>query len=236
MANELIVVGFLAALIAGYFVFDRQQKRKKFRDYVNKYIIGEGPGFYYNDISLEVPESVYYPREDSLLVARHIEKLDFKNKRCLDMGCGCGFFAVLMAKKGALVTASDINPEAVEITKQNAKANDVKLTAVQSDVFSKISSRYDFISFNPPYLPTEDAHKYKDQWSGGKTGRDVIEKFLQQAQNHLNKDGSMLMIFSSLTGEKEVRGLAEKCGFAFRVLERQKIPWEELIVVELSFA
>ena len=193
----------------------------------------ESSKFYHNDISLEVPESVYYPREDSLLLAKHLKNEQLQGKRCLDMGCGSGFFAVLMAKKGAAVTAADTNPEAVEITKKNAEANNVKVHTVKSDGFSSIDDKYDFISFNPPYLPSEDTHQHKDQWSGGKTGREMIEKFVKQLSQHLNRDGKVLMVFSSLTGEQAVKDLAEQNGFSFSVIDREKISWEELILAEI---
>ncbi|MBI2578777.1 MAG: methyltransferase [Candidatus Aenigmarchaeota archaeon] len=190
--------------------------------------------FFYDDISLEIPEDVYEPREDSLLAAKHLEMKTLSGKKCLDMGCGSGLLAVLMAKKGGAVTAADINGEAVEITRKNAESNEVKLKAVVSDVFSAIDDKYDFIAFNPPYLPDGAGIKGKEQWSGGAGGRDMIGKFLSGLKNHLNENGKVMMVFSSLTGEKEVRELSESNGFSFRVIDREKVPWEELILAEIN--
>lgn len=191
--------------------------------------------FHHSDISLEIPEDVYEPREDSELIAGHLEKADLKGKKCLDMGCGSGLLAIIMAKKGGVVTAADISPEAVKATEKNAGSNEVKLKTVVSDVFLAIDSKYDFIAFNPPYLPDETNIKGKEQWSGGKTGRDVIEKFLRDLSKHLSKNGKVIMVFSSLTGEKELRNSAEKKGLSFSVIDRRKIPWEELILAEIRF-
>ncbi|MBI4018168.1 MAG: methyltransferase [Candidatus Aenigmarchaeota archaeon] len=192
----------------------------------------DGLKFYYNDITLEISESVYGPAEDSLLLAKRIEIEDLAGKRCLDMGCGSGFLAVLMAKRGGAVAAADIDPQAAALTARNARLNNVSVTATVSDLFSSVSGSYDFIAFNPPYLPVEGESR---QWSGGPSGRDVIEKFLQHLPQHLAENGKVMMAFSSLTGEKEVKELAEENGFSFSVAERQKVSWEELIVAEIKF-
>lgn len=184
--------------------------------------------FYHGLFILEVPESVYYPREDSLLIAKHIP--DVAGKKCLDMGCGSGFLAVIMAKKGGGVTAADINPEAVEAARRNAQSNGADTETVQSDLFSSIPDRYDFIAFNAPYLPGGDG--YNDaQWSGG---IELIEKFMHQLPEHLERNGKALIVFSSLTGD--VQELAEKNGFLFRIIAKEKIPWEELILAEIKFS
>ena len=55
--------------------------------------------FYHGEIQLEVPENVYYPREDSILMAKALENLEIKGKSVLEVGCGSGFlraFAIRM--------------------------------------------------------------------------------------------------------------------------------------------
>src|SRR3989338_1117492 len=112
--------------------------------------------FYYGRVELDVPERVYYPREDSELLAKVIDSLDLKGKAVLETGCGSGFLSILMAKKCADVTAVDINTEAVEITGKNAAANGAKINTFISDLFSAVGGTFDIIVFNPPYLPVEE--------------------------------------------------------------------------------
>ena len=189
--------------------------------------------FFRETLELDVPEGVYYPEDDSLLMADVLKNMELKGEKCLEMGCGSGLLSITMAKKGAIVTACDANEEAIETTKKNAEKNKAKITSIQSNLFDKISGKFDIIVFNPPYLPVDD--KYSDKsFDGGKTGRAVIERFLENAGNHLEKNGRILLLFSSLTGEREVLDFAEKCGFKPSVLKRQKIYWEELTVVDLK--
>ncbi len=184
--------------------------------------------FYYSNLELEVPDSVYCPREDSLLLAKAIEKLCLKGKKALDMGCGSGFLSILMTESND-VTSADINEEAVRITRDNAARNNVKLRALQSDLFSNIHEMFDIIVFNPPYLPDEGGDR---TYSGGRSGRDTIEKFIVGAKNHLNKGGIILLLISSLTGEKEVLESFERNHYKTTILAREKIPWEELMIIE----
>ena len=63
------------------------------------------------------------------LSRRFLELLDLDNvegKRVLDIGCGAGQYAVLLAKKGAIVTGIDLSPVGIEVAKKTAAANDVE--------------------------------------------------------------------------------------------------------------
>jgi 2-polyprenyl-3-methyl-5-hydroxy-6-metoxy-1,4-benzoquinol methylase len=51
---------------------------------------------------------------------------DFANKEILDFGCGDGEISTQLAKLGAKVTALDISPELVELTKKRAELDEVK--------------------------------------------------------------------------------------------------------------
>ena len=188
------------------------------------------PKFYHGEMEFEVPESVYYPREDSELLANHIESLELHGKSVLEAGCGSGFLSIMAAKHGAKVTSVDINEEAVETTRANAETNQVQLNAFKSDLFSSVEGKFDLIIFNPPYLPVEPEEK-DPTYAGGATGRETIERFAAGVKSHLNPAGRVLIVISSLTGEKEVIELFEKQGMKISIASREKIPWEELIVI-----
>jgi SAM-dependent methyltransferase len=52
---------------------------------------------------------------------------DLQGKRVLELGCGRGGYAVLLARCGALVTAVDISPGSIEATRARAELNGVEL-------------------------------------------------------------------------------------------------------------
>ena len=190
--------------------------------------------FYYKSLILEVPEGIYYPREDSLLMAKIIENMPIHNGKVLEMGCGSGFLSILTAKRWFDVTAVDINENAIETTKSNAKQTAVNVVAFKSDLFSSVKEKFDIIVFNPPYLPVEEGENDKT-YAGGKTGRETVEKFISTVKRHLKPNGIVLLLISSLTGEKEVIELFEKQKMKTTIIAREKIPWEELIIIRASY-
>ncbi len=166
---------------------------------------------------------IYEPAEDSFLLQKHIKTYIKPGMSVLDMGTGSGILAQEAKKYTKNVIAVDINPEAVEHVKK-------QLSAIVSDLFQNVKGKFDLIIFNPPYLPEdpEEPQDSKQITSGGKQGYELLEKFFQEAKSHLNKDGKILFLYSSLTGDVET--IPQKQGFIFSILERQKIFFEELVV------
>lgn len=163
---------------------------------------------------------IYEPQEDSFLLEKYVKK--YASGKVLDMGTGSGIQAKAALSKTKDVLAVDINEEAVKKLK-NAKV---------SDLFSNVKGRFDLIIFNPPYLPEEKKEDKKTRLvtTGGKYGYEIIERFLKDAKNYLNKDGRILIVFSSLTNKKKVDSLIEKHSFKFQLLEEKNLFFEKLYV------
>src|SRR3989338_5716378 len=125
---------------------------------------------------------IYEPREDSVLLKKWVKKL-VKGK-VLDMGTGSGVQALAALEKTKDVLAADINPECVEYVKKKG------VNALQSDLFS-----------NPPYLPEdlEEPEDSKLSTTGGVEGNEILLEFLLRAKAHLNTNGKILIVISSLT-------------------------------------
>lgn len=186
--------------------------------------------FYHNDISLKIFEGVYCPAEDSLLLAEYLENQDLQGKKVLEIGTGSGFIAILAAKKGAVVDACDVNPNVIECSKTNAENNNVKINIFLSDLFENVKGLYDIIIFNPPYLPEDeddDIAGRDKRYSGGKEGKEIIEKFLESAHEYLKTGGCILLITSSLTGKFSLN-------FSSEIVGRKKVWMEELLLLKLQ--
>lgn len=167
--------------------------------------------------------NLYDPCEDSFLLAKSVRKLAFG--KVLDMGSGSGIQAetALASDKVASVLAADINPEAVALLTSKG------IPAVLSDLFSKMTGKFDTIIFNPPYLPAEAG--YKDiALDGGKRGYEVIARFLSQVNAHLRPDGMVLLVFSSLTGREKINELVAHYGLEHELLDTLHIGFEDLFV------
>ena len=189
--------------------------------------------FFHKDMEFEIPESVYEPAEDSLLLLDALRSVS--SRKVLEIGCGSGFLSLCLAKSNS-VTAVDINPDAVRAAKGNAKRNSLRMECFQSDLFSSVTGKFDVIVFNPPYLPQEPCEEGDASYSGGESGRDVIGKFVKSCPAHLEEEGEVFVVVSSLTGIDEVVELFSQSGLGAEVVARQKIPWEELAVIRASRA
>jgi len=163
---------------------------------------------------------IYEPREDSYLLAKHVSA--YAKGKVLDMGTGSGIQAKEAAKTADSVLAADINPEAV-------KEADGKITYVESNLFSNIDGKFDLIIFNPPYLP-DDARVKDVALDGGRHGYEVIERFLNNANDYLTNDGKILLLFSTLSKKDKVEEfIADNCQKSEQN-DSHKLDFEELFV------
>lgn len=145
---------------------------------------------------------VYEPAEDSLLLLRHLEGL--VDGLVLDMGTGSGVQAVAAASRPqiSMVVAVDIDPKAIEEARRRTLKAEVsgRVEFLVCDLFQGLGRvEFDWIVFNPPYLPSEGVAD-ETSWSGGQTGGEVIERFLSEAARYLKPGGCILIICSTLAG------------------------------------
>ncbi|MBN2203279.1 MAG: methyltransferase [Candidatus Aenigmarchaeota archaeon] len=170
---------------------------------------------------------IYQPREDSYLLEKYVKKL--ARGKVLDMGTGSGIQARAALEKADNVLAVDINMDAV-----NNLEGFEKLTAIRSDLFENVKGKFDVIIFNAPYLPSEG--EFDPALDGGAKGFEVIERFLTKAKDFLEKDGFMLLVFSSFTDKKKVDQLIKENGFSFELLEKIHISFEDIYCYRLTIA
>ncbi|XP_039275940.1 ribosomal RNA small subunit methyltransferase C-like [Nilaparvata lugens] len=73
--------------------------------------------------------------------------------KVLDIGCGAGVMASVMAKLSPKVklTLSDVNAAAVESSRATLAANGIEGEVIVSNVYSDITGRFDMIISNPPF-------------------------------------------------------------------------------------
>ena len=144
-------------------------------------------------------EGVYEPAEDSWLMVNHLPEI---KGNVLEIGCGTGIISVHLASKGAKVTAVDLNPKAVEATRFNSMNNSVMVEVLEGDMFDQVEGRrFGSIVCNPPYLPPSDERYEAPDLAlaveGGPTGTEFISRFLSDASEHLEENGSIYLITSS---------------------------------------
>jgi SAM-dependent methyltransferase len=100
---------------------------------------------------------VYPPTrtEPSDLVAEAAERWPVEGKRAFDVGTGTGVLALVLARRGATVVATDVDPRAVACARENAERLGLaeRVEAVEADLWPP--GRADLVVSNPPWIPGE---------------------------------------------------------------------------------
>ena len=198
-----------------------------------QYIIGHAEFF---GMQLKVDERVLIPRpETEELVELILAENPNGNLKVLDIGTGSGAIALSLAKNRAdwSVTAADISQDALDLATENAKSLDLEITFIKSDCFSEISSKYDIIVYNPPYISRADEEEvglnvlhsephlalFADE-----EGLAIYRRIAEESKDYLNDGGKIYLeigykqgqsvpaLFMENLPEKRVRTLKDQFG------------------------
>lgn len=192
-------------------------------------------------VKLGDTDHVYEPAEDSFLLAKAALKEAKQGMQILEVGAGSGFVSTILLGnlKGIRLLATEINPYAARCARENG------VEVIRTDLFRGIKSKkpetlFDLILFNPPYLPTSEEEKVPGwlnyAFDGGISGRETLDRFLDEVGNYLKPNGKILVLISSITGLEAIMDKMRRLGFTADVVERKKISFEELIVVRAKFS
>jgi release factor glutamine methyltransferase len=171
-----------------------------------------------------VPENVQAPKAGSLFFDRAIRVQ--AGERVLEIGAGLGLTAVLAARAGAHVVATDVVPEAVEVTRQNALLNGVSVDARVGDCYAPVAGeRFDLICTNPPQMPTPLGRERDDPVAaadnGGIDGWEILDRVITNARDHLNPGGRLVFTIFAFLGRKAAFAKVEAAGLLPSIIARE---------------
>lgn len=125
--------------------------------------------------------------------------------KILDMctGSGCIGIATALRFEDAVVDLVDISSEALEVAQENIVRYDLtgRVHAIQSNLFSEVTEKYDLILANPPYVDQHDFESMPAEFHtepalglvAGKDGLDIAHIILKQAAEYLNDEGYLIL-------------------------------------------
>jgi len=174
----------------------------------------------------KVADGVQTPKGGSLLFCRHLE---FRSgERVLELGTGVGLAAVIAAKRGCRVIATDVVPAAVACARENALLNGVgELVEVRlGDCYDPVpGASFDLICSNPPQMPTPAGKERADPVAaadnGGVDGWEVLDKVIAGAPGHLNPGGRLIFTIFAFLGLKRGVAKLETAGLVPEVIGRE---------------
>ena len=198
-----------------------------------QYIIGHAEFF---GMQLKVDERVLIPRpETEELVELILTENPETNLSVLDIGTGSGAIALALVKNRPdwSVTAADISQDALDLARKNAEIHNLNIFLKKSDCFSEISSKYDIIVSNPPYISRSDESEvglnvlhsephlalFADE-----DGLAIYRRIAEDSKDYLNDGGKIYLeigykqgqsvpaLFKENFPEKQVRTLRDQFG------------------------
>ena len=181
--------------------FDILKKRKE--GIPLQYILGR-EDFYGRTFT--VLEGVLIPRQDTEISVEVILKILKENNinKMLEIGCGTGIVSItvdLESKRKMDITALDISPYAINNTAINKKNLMSNIKILESDLFDKVSGKFDLIYSNPPYIKSCEIenlqvevkdHEPRLALDGGNDGLYFYREIIKEAPNYLNNNGFLV--------------------------------------------
>ena len=208
----------------------REAVERRCSHYPLQYILGTA-GFM--GLDFMVNESVLIPRQDTeVLVETVLEKADIPGGKILDMctGSGCILISLMALGSYGRGVGADISEDALRVARMNGifnrenwekngrGANDILW--LQSNLFEKVSGRFDVIVSNPPYIPAAvietlmpEVRVYEPRLAleGADEGLEFYKKIAGAAEAYLKPEGWLFFEIGCEQAE-EVSGILMENG------------------------
>lgn len=153
-------------------------------------------------LEFTVNPQVWIPREETELLADVVRKIAPYEGHVLELGTGSGAIAITLKEYSPdlTITATDINPEALNLARRNAGSR--KIEFVLSDWFEALDGRrFDAIVSNPPYVARGDpeleanvaAYEPASALYAADNGVACLQTIIKQSPNYLVDCGQLAL-------------------------------------------
>ena len=174
-------------------------------------------------LRFQVNEYVLIPRQDTEILVEEAMRYLHDGIRILDLctGSGCILLSLLHYSNDCEGVGVDISQEALQVAAQNAELLGIKADFLKSDLYEKVTGKFDLLVSNPPYIerkviPTlmEEVREYDPYIAldGGEDGLDFYRRIIGGAQDYIKRGGQILMEIGSGQA-KAVGELLREAGF-----------------------
>lgn len=174
-------------------------------------------------LRFQVNEYVLIPRQDTEILVEEAMRYLHDGMRILDLctGSGCILLSLLHYSNDCEGVGVDISQEALQVAAQNAELLGIKADFLKSDLYEKVTGKFDLLVSNPPYIERkvipilmEEVREYDPYIAldGGEDGLDFYRRIIGGAQDYLERGGQILMEIGSGQA-KAVSELLREAGF-----------------------
>jgi release factor glutamine methyltransferase len=190
------------------------------------------------DIVLQAADGVFMPSPNGLFYAESLRVE--AGERVLDIGTGSGLLAILAAKLGAQVTATDTDPRAIAAAEYNAALNHVTIDCCQGSLFADLTGSFDVIIANLPNEIVAPAHLAElaqqdiEVFSGGEHGNTLILALLERAKAHMHATSRLYLPIHSLTKYHQTLAVALQ-DYQLRLLSFKELPTKAFVAQHIDY-
>ena len=105
-------------------------------------------------LRFQVNEHVLIPRQDTEILVEEAMRYLHDGMRILDLctGSGCILLSLLHYSNDCEGTGVDISKEALQVAALNAELLGIKADFLKSDLYEKVTGKFDLLVSNPPYI------------------------------------------------------------------------------------
>jgi len=154
----------------------------------------------------------------------------------LEIGTGTGIVALFAGLNGAEVSATDINPDAVENAKYNFEKHGLNANVYWGDMYDPLPKdiKFEFIFWNHPFNQGDNANEEMLLKSGFDYQYAGLEKYISEAYRHLSPNGRLLLGTGGFTFDG-INKIAERYSYKMKLLKNVKIPLAENSLIENEY-
>jgi len=137
-----------------------------------------------------------------------LESIDIKNISgdVLDFGCGYGPIGIyIKSNTNTNVDMIDINERALNLARSNASINKVDVNIFESNIYSNVDKKYDYIITNPPI----------------RVGKKILYEILINARDYLKVNGHLIFVINKDQGAKSTMKDMEEY-YNVKLIEKNK--------------
>lgn len=142
----------------------------------------------------------------SFLIETFLKNNELQINNILDVGCGYGFMGIVLSSiLDCHVDMIDVNKRALHLAEMNIKKNKANCKAIESNIYEKVTDKYDVIITNPPI----------------RAGKSVVMGILIDAKKYLKSDGSLWFVMRKDHGVKSAIKTMEN-DYKTEIVEKSK--------------
>lgn len=193
-----------------------------------KWYLSKDRWYEYKGLSVKIASSVFHPGLlfSTKILLEFVLKLELKEKKILELGAGSGMISAVVCRVGGLVTATDINPVAVQAMKESKEFNKLNFNILESDLFQNIPTQvFDFILINPPYFPKEPETDREKAFFCG-SNFEYFYRLFEEVSNYMNRATDIYMILSDDCNIEKISSIAVENGLSWNLVYQEKV-WGE---------